>query len=369
MKRTYVDNYHEFQCIADRCPKTCCAGWQIEIDDDALERYRKQGIATVDYEEACFTQDAYKNCSNLDEQGLCNLIKEHGEGILCNTCRMFPRHIEEFEGVREYSLSISCPEVARMLLQRQSVVGFTTVEDTEEDKEDYDETEQLIAEQLHVLRDVMIPYAQERQWSFPQRAMRILELAQMYQEELDQMVFDGEDLATLDVEALIQEAWEMDMRDEDGRTLAVSPQLHETIFAVMKQWEYTGDEFEDVVLETESILQAKSLEEFQAAEALLQTKLQAQGTSLDLVLEQVLVYFLYAYFCGACYDEYYFGQAQLAVAACLHIQYFCLAYVMQHGDIPMEQVIYYTYLYARELEHSIPNILATEAYMDEHPLL
>ena len=53
MKRTYVDNYQDFQCIADRCPKTCCAGWQIEIDEETLERYRKQGITTVDYEEAC----------------------------------------------------------------------------------------------------------------------------------------------------------------------------------------------------------------------------------------------------------------------------------------------------------------------------
>lgn len=369
MKRVYVNYYNSFQCIADRCPKTCCAGWQIEIDEASLQRYRDQGIVTVDYEEECFLQDMDKNCANLDERGLCKLILEHGEDILCQTCRMFPRHVEEFEGVREYSLSISCPEVARMVLESVDPVGFTTYEDGDVDEESYDPQEQVVAEHLHVLRAAMIPYAKERQWTFAQRAVRILELAQMYQEELDQMVLDGEDLATLDVEELIQEAWEMDERDEEGRALALNPKLHETIYAVMKEWEYTGNEFEQLVLEAEEILANQEEATLLEAEQTLRQQLQAAGIHFDVVLEQILVYFLYAYFCGACYDEYYYGQAQLAVAACLHIQDFCIAKIIKQGQIAMSDVIRYTYLYARELEHSIPNVLATEAYMDEHPLI
>ena len=49
MKRTYPDYYDNFVCIADKCPKTCCAGWQIEIDEDALKRYREKKIETVDF--------------------------------------------------------------------------------------------------------------------------------------------------------------------------------------------------------------------------------------------------------------------------------------------------------------------------------
>ena len=37
-KPQYYDN---FTCIADRCPDTCCAGWQIVIDDISLENYGK----------------------------------------------------------------------------------------------------------------------------------------------------------------------------------------------------------------------------------------------------------------------------------------------------------------------------------------
>ena len=60
MKRTYPDYYDDFKCIADKCPKTCCAGWQIEIDEDSIEKYRRKKIETVDFKHECFFQDKEK---------------------------------------------------------------------------------------------------------------------------------------------------------------------------------------------------------------------------------------------------------------------------------------------------------------------
>ena len=37
IKPTYYD---EFKCIADKCPDTCCAGWQIVIDEETLDKYQ-----------------------------------------------------------------------------------------------------------------------------------------------------------------------------------------------------------------------------------------------------------------------------------------------------------------------------------------
>lgn len=37
---TYPDYYKRFNCIADKCPDTCCGKWQIVIDDDSLENIR-----------------------------------------------------------------------------------------------------------------------------------------------------------------------------------------------------------------------------------------------------------------------------------------------------------------------------------------
>lgn len=33
--------YRKFKCTADKCPDTCCAGWQIVIDEETLEKYHK----------------------------------------------------------------------------------------------------------------------------------------------------------------------------------------------------------------------------------------------------------------------------------------------------------------------------------------
>ena len=360
MKRTYPDYYDDFVCIADKCPQTCCAGWQIEIDEEALKRYREKKIETVDFKHECFYQDKEKRCKNLNENGLCKLILEHGEDILCNTCRLFPRHIEEFENVREYSLSISCPEVAGYLLKRKEPVTYRTVEDDDIDGESYDSEEQAVYKKLYVLREAFFKFVPDRTLSFAEKAGRILAIAGEFQALMDDILINGDDIDSVDVEGAIA---------ADYRPLNVTASERYELFKVMKKWEYTGDEFKEVLKMTEKALyKAPEFDE----EGLMQDMkraLSSQGVDREILTEQILHYFLYIYFCGSAYDEYYFGQAQLAVAASLHIWDFAMAHFKTHGAISLNDIIYFTYLYARELEHSVPNVLATERYMDEHPLV
>ena len=64
--------YDQFQCIADRCPDTCCAGWQIMIDQESLLKYsRVEGgfgnrlMTSIDWEEGAFLQfDGRCSCLN-----------------------------------------------------------------------------------------------------------------------------------------------------------------------------------------------------------------------------------------------------------------------------------------------------------------
>ncbi len=55
--------YDQFVCTAGDCPDTCCAGWQIVIDEDSLERYGNEKSEfgkrlrnSIDWEEECFTR-------------------------------------------------------------------------------------------------------------------------------------------------------------------------------------------------------------------------------------------------------------------------------------------------------------------------
>ena len=119
MEFTFPNYYKEFSCIARACPDTCCAGWQIMIDEESLERYENEPGEfgkilrnSIDWEEECFYQNN-RRCAFLNDENLCDLYKALGPDALCDTCRMYPRHTEEYEGLRELSLSLSCPKAAK----------------------------------------------------------------------------------------------------------------------------------------------------------------------------------------------------------------------------------------------------------------
>ena len=39
MEYVYPDYYRQFTCIGGECPDTCCAGWEIDIDEDSYAYY------------------------------------------------------------------------------------------------------------------------------------------------------------------------------------------------------------------------------------------------------------------------------------------------------------------------------------------
>lgn len=93
--------YDKFVCTAGDCPDTCCAGWQIMIDEDSLEKYksvqgefRKRLHNSINWEEECFCQND-RRCAFLNDENLCDLYKALGPDALCDTCRLYPRHTHE----------------------------------------------------------------------------------------------------------------------------------------------------------------------------------------------------------------------------------------------------------------------------------
>ena len=135
MQYTIPDYYKEFTCIADKCEDTCCAGWKIVIDKKSLNKYKHvKGkfwftmLKSVDWIRGIFRQDKEKRCAFLNDCNLCEMYANLGEKSLCKTCRLYPRHVEKFEDVREITLSVSCPEVARILMEKKEPVRFLTYE-------------------------------------------------------------------------------------------------------------------------------------------------------------------------------------------------------------------------------------------------
>ena len=176
----YPDYYDRFACIADRCEETCCAGWQIVIDEDALEKYREKLSGKkddrIDWEEGVFCQSGEKRCAFLNDRNLCDMYIEWGEDYLCETCRRYPRHIEEFENIREYTLSLSCPEAAKIILGNREKVTFIEKEDElEEEDEEFDD---LLFSMLADVREVLYEILQNRKIGIRQRILLLLDVTE-----------------------------------------------------------------------------------------------------------------------------------------------------------------------------------------------
>ena len=199
MEFTFPNYYKEFSCIAGSCPDTCCAGWQIVIDNKTLKKYQhfkgpfhNRLHNDIDWKEHVFRQ-YNRRCAFLNEENLCDIYTEAGPKMLCDTCRNYPRHIEEFESLREISLSLSCPEAARIILSCKEPVRFLEEETDEED--DFEEFDFMMFSQLEDTRDVLFKILQNRTMPLQERMRAAEQLAEQYQICMEeQREYDIDDL-------------------------------------------------------------------------------------------------------------------------------------------------------------------------------
>lgn len=128
----YPEYYERFVCSADKCPDTCCAGWEICIDDETLSFYKgvsgvfgerlRASIASDDDGEAVFRQKNGR-CPFLNDENLCDIHIALGEAHTCEVCREHPRFTEIYDGFTEKSLSVSCPAANELIFSAPLTVN------------------------------------------------------------------------------------------------------------------------------------------------------------------------------------------------------------------------------------------------------
>jgi len=88
---TIPDYYKEFSCIAADCEDTCCAGWQIVIDEKSKRRYAKAatGLQPARLEPCCY-QYIYSIIASLR---FLQLPEYNGSVRRCRTMKEQKYHI------------------------------------------------------------------------------------------------------------------------------------------------------------------------------------------------------------------------------------------------------------------------------------
>ena len=169
---TFIPKYMEkFKCIGSKCTDTCCAGWDINIDENSLERYKNSTGALKSLVEGKFLtgdkKDDFFNagymilkdgsrCPFLNENMLCDIHGAVGEENLCITCKSYPRVFNIVDGIYEKSALASCEEICRLALMNKEKMEFVEVE--EELDEDNIEIRRIIDTEAFAGTESLIQY-------------------------------------------------------------------------------------------------------------------------------------------------------------------------------------------------------------------
>ena len=141
LQPAYVADFH---CTGTRCEDTCCAGWGIVIDKGTYDKYQNcpdielktvmdravlprtvpngKSAPAAAYAQMTLTRE--NACPFLTNERLCAIQKRLGAEALSRTCAVYPRILNRVDGVVETSLSLSCPEAARLALLNPEPMGF-----------------------------------------------------------------------------------------------------------------------------------------------------------------------------------------------------------------------------------------------------
>lgn len=162
--KTYAPGYYnDFKCISSECRHSCCIGWDVYIDEDTVSRYSSLGgcLGKRIRENLTELEDGigFRMCPNgkcpfLNEEGLCDIIIEKGEGYLGEICSEHPRFYNFFSDHTEAGLGLSCEEAARIILSSDKKC-FTPISEDAEEEWELTEIEEYILSKRQKVFDIL----------------------------------------------------------------------------------------------------------------------------------------------------------------------------------------------------------------------
>ncbi len=371
----YPSYYESFSCIADQCEDTCCAGWEIDIDDETFEYYKSvkgdfgrelllhikeykdtEGI----YEKQGFRLTKDDRCPFLDEHNLCRIYTELGAEALCDVCTDTPRDYLEYGGKRELSLSVSCPEAGRLLFAKADPIIFVEREEAGILQIEESQAEYKFAVKIREARDQAVHILQDRTMPVERRICQYLLYADQVQGCINQERID--DINKIDITSYDNCTTYVEGATLDTKTLLVS-RLYSfgQLVSVRKDWDDTLDYITKryILSDGGAMLYHKDRSGYDAY-------LREQGREYEE--EHLMVYYAFSLL-ARCVDDYDFlGKAKLTVLCYLMIRDMDTAcYGRQSGRYTKEDRVMLARLFAKEVEHSEDNLcsLADEILFED----
>lgn len=307
MRLRIPDYYKSFRCTADKCRKNCCAGgWDIEVDADTLELYKKD-TESKKLMSCVRKKDGYTyfktkktGCVWLDEKGLCGLYKEKGEDYQSLVCRQFPRFSEYFGDIKETGIGLGCEESAKLIFSGKKRPELVLEEIHEEPYEDggYDGE---LAEAVFEVRRIIFEMLYRNDIKLGTRLVMVMKMCDRFQD----LINDGD----VSFASAVEQLRKLKDTEKASDTKKISPALFkEGLEAVMCVFEELPDmrrDLEKMLFRTRKFLDRLSGDKLKVVLEEFDDYLEKEGRSHEY--EAFLWYLTFRYFGKTVYD----GDASL----------------------------------------------------------
>lgn len=379
MKYRIPAYYFDFQCIGNQCEDTCCAGWKIEIDKESLKRYYQETgefgerlRQNINKRERSFCLDG-RRCAFLNADNLCDIYKELGKEALCETCRTYPRHTEDYGEVREKMLSLTCPEAARMILGDEShhIWKMTEKEIKRSDEERKQDPDPEVFAMIQAIRSHVVAMVQNRSLSIQERIAMVLayihDVQCSFQMDQDRSELQNNRKQRVNriseryLKPYASERFHKKLESFKGKEkerwirVCAWMRLIQSLDPVLEQWERKQG------IICRNLYHRHSYESYQT---LLQ-RFDHDAEVLEQEWENLFLYFIHTYLPGACYDEDLYSKVKLAVFSYVVIREWCLFCYGKTGEINRDLLVAASYRFAREVENSDANLEQLEMSLRE----
>ena len=352
----------DFKCIGSACTDTCCAGWEIVIDDTTYEAYKqvegsfgerlRQQIGE-EQGEPYFKLQKGRRCSFLNQENLCDIFIEIGENMLCDICREHPRFYEWFGDYTEMGVGLCCEVAEQLIFASEEKATFDLItEDEEENEED-----ELITLLLQA-RETAFSIVQNREMSISDRLMLLLDYGSDLQSALDrEAVGELEQLAAQWKDAQFQK--ELRKQNEQCRITAEEGiTYYNDILDVYEKLEILDTDWKETLY-----FIREQLKELIGCKKSFDMEYDRRAYEY----EHLAVYFLYRYFMQAVYQEDITSPVTFTVLSVLVIQLADRERYITTGSFTIEDRYEIARRYSKEIEYCTENmdVLADESWENE----
>ncbi|ELC8442728.1 flagellin lysine-N-methylase [Clostridium perfringens] len=160
-----------FKCIGPKCTDTCCAGWDINIDEATFKKYENNNSNLNDLVKGKYIKNEHsadsfnygfmvitkdKKCPFLNNDLLCEIHGKCGEENLSITCKRYPRVFNIIDDIYEKSGIPSCEEICSKAFLNKEKMEF--IEAEEELDEETIEIRRVIDTDAFIDSDSLIQY-------------------------------------------------------------------------------------------------------------------------------------------------------------------------------------------------------------------